>query len=168
LASKTSNTVADAVLGGTASVAGKSHPVVHFPAYAMAKALALKAVVDQGAPWLAKAKLVTKRLAGISKETAPLLAQQAKFTGAVATKASSDATIVRLVQSMDAGTGSLTSEGAVRDALAATETVATQLDEIFTAILVNDPADGDTPVRLGVLSHGAQCMLRIADFTKLS
>ena len=33
--------------------------------------------------------------------------------------------------------------------------------------LVNDPADPLTPKRLELLSYGADCMLRLADFARL-
>ena len=46
-------------------------------------------------------------------------------------------------------------------------TLAQKIDDIFVRTLVNDPADALTPKRLELLSYGAQCMLRIADFTKL-
>jgi glycyl-tRNA synthetase beta subunit len=46
--------------------------------------------------------------------------------------------------------------------------LAASLDQIFTDTLVNDPNDANTPKRLEVLSHGAQSMLRIADFSRLA
>lgn len=167
LTTKTSGVVADAVLAGFAEVSGKRFAVVSFPVYAMAKAAALKAVVDKAEPWLAKAKLVTKRLAGISKESEPVAPSAAAFSGALATKRESDATIVALVTKIADATGALQSEADVRKALSNTEEAAVKLDEIFTNILVNDPADADTRTRLGVLSYGAKCMLRIADFSRL-
>jgi glycyl-tRNA synthetase beta chain len=167
LTTRASGTVADAVLAGFAEVSGKRHAVVHFPVYATAKATALKAVVDRAEPWLAKAKLVTKRLAGISKETAPTAPTMATFKGAIAAKHDSDRTIVALVTRIAEHTDALHTEADVQRALSDTEDAALRLDEIFTNILVNDPADTDTKARLGVLSYGAQCMLRIADFSRL-
>ena len=53
-------------------------------------------------------------------------------------------------------------------ALSQTEDLAARLDDIFTRTLVNDPNDPRTPKRLELLSYGAQCMLRIGDFSKLA
>jgi glycyl-tRNA synthetase beta chain len=47
------------------------------------------------------------------------------------------------------------------------EKVATELDRIFTETLINDPQDPLTRKRLELLSFGAQCMLRIADFSRI-
>lgn len=69
---------------------------------------------------------------------------------------------------IDAATGTLTDEARVRSALEGMVDVAVRLDAIFSEILVNDPADSDTPTRLRVLSHGARCMLRLADFSRLA
>ena len=46
--------------------------------------------------------------------------------------------------------------------------VAEGLEKVFTEMLVNDPADPLTPQRLELLSYGAGCMLRIADFSRLA
>jgi glycyl-tRNA synthetase beta chain len=56
----------------------------------------------------------------------------------------------------------------VSAALAGAEDLAARLDDIFTRTLVNDPADARTAIRLEVLSYGAQCMLRIGDFSRLA
>jgi len=159
---------ADAVMASSAFVGGHAHPVVLYPAYARAKARALAAVVERAEPWLAKAKLVSKRLAGIAREAAPLTPAEAKLAGVSPAKAESDASILELVARVDEETRALTSEDAVRAALAATELTAEKLDVVFGAILVNDPDDAGTPARLGVLAHGARCMLRIADFSRLA
>jgi glycyl-tRNA synthetase beta subunit len=45
--------------------------------------------------------------------------------------------------------------------------LAEQVDAIFVSTLVNDPDDTLTPLRLSLLSYGASCMLRIADFSRL-
>jgi hypothetical protein len=45
--------------------------------------------------------------------------------------------------------------------------IATELDRIFVETLVNDPDDARTRIRLETLAHGAQSMLRIADFSRL-
>ena len=62
----------------------------------------------------------------------------------------------------------LTTEQAMRTALMRMGDVATELDRIFVETLVNDPADPHTAIRLETLAHGAQSMLRIADFSKLA
>jgi glycyl-tRNA synthetase beta subunit len=75
--------------------------------------------------------------------------------------------IQRLVADLDAATETLATEGAVRDALMSMERVATELDRIFVETLVNDPSDPFTTARLETLAHGAQSMVRIADFSRL-
>ena len=55
----------------------------------------------------------------------------------------------------------------MRSALMMMSQVATELDRVFVETLVNDPSDPLTPIRLETLAHGAQSMLRIADFSKL-
>ncbi|HEY8077446.1 MAG TPA: glycine--tRNA ligase subunit beta, partial [Labilithrix sp.] len=152
VAAATSNAVADAVLAGGAS---------DFPAYVLARATSLYRAVTEGRAWLEKARTVAKRLSGISKESKPVLHDKS------ALEKPDDMLIVDLVTTLDASTRELRSETAVTAALAHAERAAQQLDEIFTRTLVNDPADARTPKRLELLSFGAQCMLRIADFTKL-
>ena len=72
------------------------------------------------------------------------------------------------VARVDAGTRELYTEAAVSAALAHAEDLAARLDDIFTRTLVNDPNDARTPKRLELLSYGAQCMLRIGNFSKLA
>ena len=79
-----------------------------------------------------------------------------------------DMVIVDVVAKVDASTKELHTEAAVSAALSQTEDLAARLDDIFTRTLVNDPADARTPKRLELLSYGAQCMLRIGDFSKLA
>ncbi|HTQ44745.1 MAG TPA: glycine--tRNA ligase subunit beta [Polyangiaceae bacterium] len=158
LASATSNQVADAVLAGSGEAALRNVVAV------LARAKALQTVVDAKEPWLDKAKIVSKRLAGISREAQPVLHDPADFGGSAK---KDDAVIQRLVHDLDATTGALTSEQAVRAALVKMGSVATELDRIFVETLVNDPNDAHTKVRLETLAHGAQSMLRIADFSKL-
>jgi glycyl-tRNA synthetase beta chain len=158
LASATSTQVADAVLAGAGEAALRSVVAV------LARARALQAVVDAKEPWLDKAKIVSKRLAGISREAQPVLHGPGDFGGSAK---KDDAVIQRLVHDLDATTGALTSEQAVRAALVKMGSVATELDRIFVETLVNDPNDAHTKVRLETLAHGAQSMLRIADFSKL-
>jgi glycyl-tRNA synthetase beta chain len=153
IAAKTSNAVADAVCAaGT----------LDHPAHAMARAIALQAAVNEGSAWLGKAKTVAKRLAGISKESKPVSHAKDAF------EKPTDHEIVRVVDSITSLTKSLETEEDVRKALAAAEALAASLDQIFTDTLVNDPNDANTPKRLELLSHGAQSMLRIGDFSRLA
>jgi glycyl-tRNA synthetase beta chain len=158
LASATSNAVADAVLEGTAEAALKNVVAVQ------ARAKALQAVVDAKEPWLDKAKIVAKRLSGISREAQPKLHAAAAFQGSAK---KDDVVLQKLVADLDATAVGLGTEQAMRAALMKMSEVATELDRIFVETLVNDPADTLTPVRLETLAHGAQSMLRIADFSKL-
>jgi glycyl-tRNA synthetase beta chain len=158
LASATSPTVADAVITGSGPAALGN--VVG----AAARARALQAVVDAREPWLDKAKTVAKRLTGISREAQPKLHSTASFA---ASPKNDDAVIQKLIADLDAATRTLATEAAVRDALMSMERVATELERIFIETLVNDPADPFTTARLETLAHGAQSMVRIADFSKL-
>jgi glycyl-tRNA synthetase beta chain len=151
--------VADGVLAGTGAAALRDTVA------SLARARVLQSVVDAREPWLEKAKLVAKRLAGISREARPHLHPLEAFSGSAK---ADDLAIQRLVQSLDDATTSLGTERAVRDALMSTERVATELDRIFVETLVNDPKDSLTPKRLETLAHGALAMLRIADFSRLT
>jgi glycyl-tRNA synthetase beta chain len=162
IASATSAPVADAVLAGVSISDGNERPIAAHPVYAMAKARALHAVVGERQPWLEKARTVGKRLAGISKQAEPRLHPEG-FSGK-----ETDVTIVRLVTEVDGMTRALFDEITIRRALAGAEKLAEDVDRIFVTTLVNDPADPKTKERLEVLSYGARCMLRIADFTRLS
>jgi glycyl-tRNA synthetase beta chain len=153
LASHTSSAVADAVCAG-----GN----LDQPAYALARANALHRAVSDGRAWLDKARTVAKRLHGISKAEKPVLHPKEAFEKA------DDARIVEVVTKVDAATRELHTEAAVTHALSQAEDFAQRLDDIFTRTLVNDPADARTPQRLELLSYGAQCMLRIGDFSKLA
>ena len=153
IASATSNQVADAVCAGGA---------LDRPVPAFARARAVHSAVTEGKAWLAQARTVAKRLSGISKESKPVLHAKEAFEKA------DDAVIVDVVARVDAATRDLTSEAAVTAALGQAEDLAARLDDIFTRTLVNDPADARTPQRLELLSYGAQCMLRIGDFSKLA
>ena len=153
LASATSSHVADAISAGG---------VLDHPVYAMARARAVHSAVTEGKAWLAQARTVAKRLSGISKESKPVLHAKDAF------EKDDDAVIVDLVAKVDASTKELHTEAAVSAALSQTEGLAARLDDIFTRTLVNDPADARTPKRLELLSYGAQCMLRIGDFSKLA
>jgi glycyl-tRNA synthetase beta subunit len=118
--------------------------------------------VNEGVPWLGQAKTVAKRLSGISRESAPVLHPATAFDKP------DDAAIVKLVEDVDRLTRELHDEAAVRTALAAAGALAERVDAIFVSTLVNDPADPKTPARLELLSYGARCMLRLADFSRLS
>ena len=131
---------------------------------ALGRARALHAVVLAKEPWLDKAKLVAKRLAGISREAQPVLHAAKSFEG---TKKPDDRVIQKLAADLNELAVGLTTEAATRAALMAMSQVATELDRIFVETLVNDPADPLTKVRLETLAHGAQSMLRLADFSKL-
>ncbi len=161
IAADTSAAVAEAVLAGHNHVDGARASAIAFPVYTYLKARALQAAVDEKQPWLEKARIVGKRLSGISKDQKPVLHAPGTFTK------EDDAAIVLVVQKADESTKSLTDEQTVRSALARTEELAARIDEIFLRTLVNDPADPLTSRRLELLSYGAQCMLRIADFSRL-
>lgn len=156
LAAHGGNGVADAVL---AARTGTS--VVASPVGALARAKAIGAAVARKDPWLEKARTVAKRLAGISKDAKPALAEASAFTK------ETDATIVALVRDLDGATASLASAAELDAAVAKMEPFAKTLDEIFVGTLVNDPADDKTPARLALLSYGAGCMLRLGDFAKI-
>lgn len=160
--SRTSRSAASAVLAGFAWVSGKRAVPVDHPAFVLAKARALQRTLDEKAPWLDKARTVGKRLSGISKDAAPELVARAFFTK------QTDAAIVDVIEELDEKTRELVSEHVVGEALFTMGELAEQVDRIFVETLVNDPADPKTPERLRLLSYGASCMLRIADFTKLS
>ncbi len=162
LEGQTTRAVADAVLAGNAFADGEIEPVVMRPAFALAKARALSKLVEEKAPWLDKARTVAKRLSGISKEAKPEPIAKSAFSKPT------DQAIVDLVVALDEKTAALESEAAVREALAAMGPLAEQVDAIFVSTLVNDPNDGITPLRLSLLSYGASCMMRIADFTRLA
>jgi glycyl-tRNA synthetase beta chain len=130
----------------------------------MVRARALQAIVDERQPWLERAKLVARRLSGISKEAKPHFHPKDAFSCAK----KDDGAIVKLVQDAHEKTRDLSDVGKVRAALEYAAELATRLDEIFVATLINDPDDADTPKRLELLSYGAQCMLRIADFSRLA
>lgn len=153
LASRTSSQAADVALAGDL----RGH--ASRPLFAAVKAEAVHSA--HGQPWLGKAKLVAKRLSGISKDSRPVLHGAAEFSR------EEDARLVRLVEGLDEGTRGLSDTESARRALQSAESAATELDQIFETMLVNDPADPNTPARLELLSFGASCMLRLGDFTKL-
>jgi glycyl-tRNA synthetase beta chain len=158
LANATSHSVADAVLAGSGPAS------LHNVVAAMARARALQSVVDRNEPWLDKAKTVAKRLAGISREAQPTLHEPSAFAGS---RKKDDVVIQKLVRDLHEIAAGLTSEQAMRAALLEMGRFATELDRVFVETLVNDPADDLTKTRLETLAHGAQSMLKIADFSKL-
>jgi glycyl-tRNA synthetase beta chain len=159
VASATTTAVADAVLAADGPAALRSAVAT------LARARALKAVVDAREPWLDKARIVAKRLAGISREATPKLHTAGAFQGSAK---NDDVAIEGLVRELHSATENLATEKGVRDALMSMERVALELDRIFVETLVNDPADAFTAVRLETLAHGARSMLRIADFSRLA
>ncbi len=163
LASETSSAVADAVMAGHNQVAHDHRSAAEYPVYTRIKARVLHAAVNEEPPnpGLDKARTVAKRLSGISKEHAPRFHVREDFSKA------DDALIHDVVHQVHEATRALTSEAAVRAALASTIEVAEKIDTIFVRTLVNDPADPLTPKRLELLSYGADCMLRLADFARL-
>jgi glycyl-tRNA synthetase beta chain len=152
IATQTSNAVADATCAGGD---------LDRPAHAIARAQSLHKAVSDGRAWLEKAKTVAKRLSGISKESKPVLHDKSEF------EKPDDQAIIDVIVKVDSLTKQLDSEEKVSAALAGAEDLAARLDDIFNRTLVNDPADARTPKRLELLSYGAQCMLRIGDFSRL-
>ena len=158
LASAASSPVADAVLAGSGPAALRNVVAVQ------ARVRALQRVVDANEPWLEKAKIVAKRLAGISREATPTLHEASAFASS---KKADDVVIQKLVHDLHDIAKALTSEQAMRSALVAMGRFATELDRVFVETLVNDPSDALTKIRLETLAHGAESMLKIADFSKL-
>jgi glycyl-tRNA synthetase beta chain len=158
LAGATSGAVADAVMSGVGPLALGSVVAVQ------ARARALQTVVDAKEPWLDKARIVAKRLSGISREAQPVLHPESAFR---TSSKRDDVAIQTLVRDLSDATQRLTTEKSMRDALMSMGRVATELDRIFVETLVNDPDDAFTKIRLETLAHGARAMLEIADFSKL-
>jgi glycyl-tRNA synthetase beta chain len=167
LAGISSNPVADAILGSYAFVGDKKQSIIAFPAYAAWKARALQKAVDGKEAWLDNARTVTKRLAGISKAAEPRFHGMGTL-GATPADAAKNGLIVSLVEKVDAQTKDLAGASLVEAAVRSMKEVAEGLEKVFTEMLVNDPADPLTPKRLELLSYGAGCMLRIADFSRLA
>ena len=159
LAMDTSSAVADAVLGGYAQVGGTRASVVTYPAYASWKANALQRSLGK----FQNAKTVAKRLSGISKAATPTFHGIEVFSA----DREKNQVFVDLVSALARSTHDLASTAQVNEALQAMPAVVDKLEEIFTKTLVNDPKDPLTPQRLELLSYGAGCMLRIADFSRL-
>jgi len=159
VASATSMPVAEAVLASGVREALAASVTT------LARARALQAVVNAREPWLEKAKVVAKRLAGISRQAKPVLHGAPEFKGSAK---KDDAVLQQLVSSLDSLATGLGTEQAMRAALVAMGPFATDLDRIFVETLVNDPNDPLTPIRLETLAFGAQSMLRIADFSRLA
>ncbi|MEO7109986.1 MAG: glycine--tRNA ligase subunit beta [Polyangiaceae bacterium] len=151
IANQTSNAVAEAVIAGRDVALDK-------PAFALMKAKSLQKVM--GEPWIETARAVGKRLRGISKDSKAVEHEFAKDDA-------KNSRIVRLVLTLDESTRDLARTG-VEHALEEFETVAKELGVIFDETLINDPNDPLTQKRLELLSYGASCMLRIADFSRLS
>ena len=99
LAGTTSGAVADAVMSGVGPAALRSVVAVQ------ARARALQAVVDAKEPWLEKARIVAKRLAGISREAQPTLHPESAFR---ASAKRDDVAIQTLVRDLSDATQRLT------------------------------------------------------------
>jgi glycyl-tRNA synthetase beta chain len=154
LSSSASGPVADAVMTESA---------IAYPVFTHWRATALQRVVDRKEPWLANARTVSKRLAGISKSATPKLHRDGDFSDL-----DKNRSILRLVQKLEHATHVLDSVESVEAALREMPEVADGLEKIFLETLVNDPADPETPKRLELLSYGARCMLKVADFSRLA
>ncbi len=151
LAAQTSNAVADAILAGNENALDR-------PANALLKARSLQKVV--GEAWIQNARAVGKRLRGISKDAKPENHTFAKDDA-------KNQRIAEIVHVLDEATSDLKTTG-VEAALERFGDVSTELAKIFDEMLVNDPNDPSTQKRLELLSFGASCMLRIADFSRLA
>lgn len=158
LAAKTSSAVADAVMGGRTFFEENEVDVIELPAVAVFKAQALQDVL--GEPWIETARAVGKRLRGISKDVQPRM----HLAGAFGGSPGKNKMIVELVDTMNLNTQSWRN---VSESLQRFSSVAADLAKIFDEMLVNDPNDPQTKTRLEVLSYGASCMLRVADFSRL-
>ena len=133
--------------------------------------------VTRSTPW-PEPKLSTRSSANSSRGSrsrrpspsacpASASSRRRSFTTRPSSTKPDDAVIVKVVRDVDHLTRELHDEASVRKALAATEELAQRVDAIFVSTLVNDPADPKTPLRLSLLSYGAMCMLRLADFSRL-
>ena len=162
LAGDTSTSVADAVLTGVtrAPGTGTNEAVLAYPAIAGWKARELATVVEAGS--LATARTVAKRLRGIAGQAKPVFHDLGSGGGDA-----DDAAIAHLVRQIDEQTRELASPEAIAKALVAFGQVAGTLEQIFLRKLINDPKDAATPQRLELLSYGADCMLRLGDFSRL-
>lgn len=157
VASETSTRAADAIFHDRATPTSLvAHPVV-----TLRRARVLADATAQDPAWLAKARTVAKRLSGISKASAPVHHSAAVFS------LPSDAQIASVADALGQATATLQTMEQMRAALAAAAKAAETLDSVFEGTLVNDPADALTPKRLELLSFGASCMDRIADFSRL-
>ncbi|MGH7286214.1 MAG: hypothetical protein ACRELY_32240, partial [Polyangiaceae bacterium] len=122
------------------------------------KAKQLQLVV--GEAWIETARAVGKRLRGISKDATPTFHAAGEF----GSEPGKNSLIVTLVQDLQQRT---TDWRATDHALRGFSMMSAELAKIFDQMLVNDPNDPLTQKRLELLSYGASCMLRIADFSRL-
>ncbi|APR99853.1 glycine--tRNA ligase subunit beta [Pajaroellobacter abortibovis] len=153
--------VVDTVLAGHHFIHGHQASPADFPAYALMKVKQLQQAYTTQATWLDKARLVAKRLNGISKEATPVLHPADLFP------APSSQAIVSLINRLDQVTSRLETPLEVQQAMIFIETLSLQLKEVFVHTLIQDPADPFTSKRLEVLSYGAQCMARLGNFSQL-
>ena len=157
VASETSARASDAIFHDRASAAS----LIASPVVTLRRARVLSDATARDPAWLVKARTVAKRLAGISKASAPVHHAAAVFSTA------SDAQIAGVADALGQATAELRSAAQMHEALNVASKAAETLDAVFEGTLVNDPADALTPKRLELLSFGASCMDRIADFSRL-
>jgi glycyl-tRNA synthetase beta chain len=159
LANRTSNAVADAVIESRSHLDnGDEVSALEIPAIAFFKARMLHSIAGQ--PWIEKARAVGKRLRGISKDAQPVFHSLADF-------GTEQGNNHRLVIFIDTLRSSTSDWRRLQDSMLLFEKFSLGLGEVFDSMLVNDPNDPLTQKRLELLSYGASCMLRIADFSRL-
>jgi glycyl-tRNA synthetase beta chain len=158
IANKTSNAVADAVIASNTFHDGNTYAILELPHLAMFKATQLQRMI--GETWIETARAVGKRLRGISKDAKPIFHEASEF----GTEPGNNGLIVALVKDLDQRT---IDWRATDHALRGFSLMSVELAKIFDTILINDPNDPLTQKRLELLSYGASCMLRIADFSRL-
>jgi glycyl-tRNA synthetase beta chain len=158
LANQTSSAVADAVIGGVTYFEGETVDVVELPYLALAKARLLKSAINE--PWIDNAKAVGKRMRGISKQAKPQ-----PHDGNLFGSNQSQKLVVMSIYVLDKETAD--PNGIGESTLRLFGELSNNLAKFFEEVLVNDPNDPLTTQRLELLSYGASCMLRIADFSRL-
>lgn len=160
LAAKTSGAVADAVLESKTFIAENDSPdVIELPAIALFKAKVLHSIA--GEAWIERARAVGKRLRGISKDAKPVFHDLREF----GSDSGNNARIVIFVETLRTSTADWRR---LQDSMKLFENFSAGLAQVFDEMLINDPNDPNTAKRLELLSFGAACMLRIADFSRLA
>ncbi len=157
VANETSARASDAIFHERANASS----LIASPAVTLRRARVLSDAIAQDSAWLVKARTVAKRLAGISKASAPVHHAGNVFS------LPSDAQIALVADALGKATAELRTAAQMHEALNVAARAAETLDTVFEGTLVNDPDDARTPQRLELLSFGASCMDRIADFSRL-